>query len=258
MPKFNFSTPSGEQAFERWVMTTIRNEVNSYTRTALAQSLGGEKSTKNSLDNTNLSIIPIGGIIPFGGINLPDQFLWCDGSLVDKSKYRRLYNVLGINRYCTDTSSQFYLPDLKSRFIVGAANVNANVISNSVVANVNTANALTNHSHNTNVGHYHNTGAPNANADGAHSHTFQGATASIARAAGNQAGLAAATHNHAWNNHPGHGHGVNATNTTGARTGGSPNVDVNAFGSSNVDLTHAHSLSIAGIPSSTVNFIIKF
>ena len=52
--------------------------------------------------------IPVGGIITYGGINLPDGWLLCDGAQISQATYPNLFAVVGGT-----------LPDLRSRFIVG-------------------------------------------------------------------------------------------------------------------------------------------
>jgi len=42
MPDFDLTTPAGKQAFQAWLTSVIRNEVNSYARQVLAQSNTGE------------------------------------------------------------------------------------------------------------------------------------------------------------------------------------------------------------------------
>lgn len=42
MPDFDLKTAAGKQAFQHWVTSLIRNEVNSYTRQVLAASNTGE------------------------------------------------------------------------------------------------------------------------------------------------------------------------------------------------------------------------
>lgn len=58
-------------------------------------------------------VMPVGAIIVYGGRKLPEGWLLCDGSPFDQLTYSELYQALGnINT----------VPDLRSRFIVGASN----------------------------------------------------------------------------------------------------------------------------------------
>ena len=54
----------------------------------------------------------------WSGTSIIDGFLFCDGSLKDKTAYPDLFAILG-NTYGTQTSSQFYLPNLQDKFAVG-------------------------------------------------------------------------------------------------------------------------------------------
>jgi len=281
MAGYDLNTAAGQAEFERRMASIIKNEVGSYTRTALSQSLGGVQQTQNNLDNTNLSIVPIGSIIAFGGVTLPNEFLWCDGSLIRKDKYARLFTVLGVDRYGSDTSDEFYLPNLLSRNPRGASSVNANVSLNAVnvlshtgvlnhlQANTNANIAIAdtdlthahNHDHNFNHGHSNN----NAGQGATHNHAFQGATTSISRAAGNQAGLAAATHNHGFTGSTAthtHAHGLNSNNSN-VGAGNSTNANALSNHTHNfVNGVRDHSINDHTVSSfsayQTVNYIIKY
>lgn len=68
--------------------------------------------------------IPIGTILPFAGVNVPEGFLLCDGSEVEIDKYTDLFNVIG-NFYGTPSIGirTFLLPDLRGRFAMGRDNM---------------------------------------------------------------------------------------------------------------------------------------
>jgi hypothetical protein len=51
MRDYDLTTPSGKQAFERFIVELIRNEINSYTRQVLAD----RASAININDGTSLS-----------------------------------------------------------------------------------------------------------------------------------------------------------------------------------------------------------
>lgn len=55
------------------------------------------------------SSLPIATILPFAGNTVPDEFLLCDGSEFDVTKYPDLYSALGRNT----------TPDLRGRFLEG-------------------------------------------------------------------------------------------------------------------------------------------
>ena len=93
----------------------------------LVSNFAGLKSLVDDLSNlasvlkNQAFYVPVGGIIPFGGLsgNVPSGWLVCNGSAVSQSTYSDLYTVLGTNAYGTDAGGNFYLPDLRGRTIVG-------------------------------------------------------------------------------------------------------------------------------------------
>lgn len=70
-------------------------------------------------------LMPIGTILPFGGLTLPDQFLWADGSLISTTTYATLFA-----RYSYTyggSGSNFALPDMRGRTPFGLDNMNNSV-----------------------------------------------------------------------------------------------------------------------------------
>lgn len=69
------------------------------------------------------NVFPTGTIVPFAGKTLPEPNDWdfCDGRKVSKTdpKYKNLYRVIGTIWGGNDIPD-FKLPDLRSRFIMGA------------------------------------------------------------------------------------------------------------------------------------------
>jgi len=70
--------------------------------------------------------VPLGGIIPFAGIESPYGYLLCDGSEVEKAKFSDLFDVIGTT-YNGSTPlvgvNTFRLPDLRGRFPLGRDNM---------------------------------------------------------------------------------------------------------------------------------------
>lgn len=62
--------------------------------------------------------VPIGSLNPFLGATAPYGYLICEGQLVSKATYPELYAICG-DTYGTATATEFYLPDLRGRTIVG-------------------------------------------------------------------------------------------------------------------------------------------
>jgi len=66
--------------------------------------------------------------MPYGGINAPEGWLFCDGSEVLKSDYTTLFNAIGFNFKDSSLLSDegvnsFALPDLRGRFALGLDNM---------------------------------------------------------------------------------------------------------------------------------------
>tara|TARA_B100001113_G_C21114528_1_gene624814 strand:+ start:554 stop:1663 length:1110 start_codon:yes stop_codon:yes gene_type:complete len=75
----------------------------------------GAISSVNTSSPTNVNT---GGIIMWSTANLPDGWLLADGSFVSKTTYAGLWNAIG-STYGTPSASQFYLPNLKDKFVIG-------------------------------------------------------------------------------------------------------------------------------------------
>jgi microcystin-dependent protein len=71
-------------------------------------------------------IMPVGAIIAYGGVKAPPGWMLCNGSFRSIDNYKALYEALGSptaeNRRWSefDVRLAFKVPDLRSRFIVGA------------------------------------------------------------------------------------------------------------------------------------------
>jgi len=65
--------------------------------------------------------VPTGCIEPFGGAssNIPAGFLLCDGSLVSRTQYAKLFEEIGTAWGQGDGATTFNLPDLRGRFLRG-------------------------------------------------------------------------------------------------------------------------------------------
>jgi microcystin-dependent protein len=65
--------------------------------------------------------IPIGTVLEFAGLTLPDKFLWADGSLVAIADEQELFDVIGYSFAAQgpEVEGFFYLPDRKGRVAVG-------------------------------------------------------------------------------------------------------------------------------------------
>jgi microcystin-dependent protein len=71
--------------------------------------------------------VPIGAILPYAGvIGIPDGYLLCDGSEVERDKFSDLYDIIGVTFNGTTALAgynTFRLPDLRGRFPLGKDNM---------------------------------------------------------------------------------------------------------------------------------------
>jgi microcystin-dependent protein len=70
--------------------------------------------------------VPIGAIMPYAGGTIPDGYLLCDGSEVERSKYSDLYDIIGViynGSAALAGVGTFRLPDLRGRFALGKDNM---------------------------------------------------------------------------------------------------------------------------------------
>lgn len=64
-------------------------------------------------------LLPVGSFLWFTSETIPKGFLLCDGSALLKEYYPALYSVLG-STFGEETETEFYLPDMRAKFIRGA------------------------------------------------------------------------------------------------------------------------------------------
>lgn len=87
---------------------------------------GLRKTTKQTFFS-NVATVPVGTILPYGGTNLPDGYLLCDGSEQLISNYPDLFSVIGYTYKALGLLqgvSTFALPDLRGRFPLGKDSMN--------------------------------------------------------------------------------------------------------------------------------------
>ena len=68
----------------------------------------------------NLRLVPAGTVVPFAGMEVPEDWLLCDGREVSRSEYDDLYAAIGTLYGIGDGSTTFNLPDLRGRAPFGA------------------------------------------------------------------------------------------------------------------------------------------
>ena len=63
-------------------------------------------------------VTPIGTIMMYGAERDPEGWMRCDGRLLDRNTYAKLYAVIGLT-YGSTTVSNFRIPDIRERSVVG-------------------------------------------------------------------------------------------------------------------------------------------
>jgi microcystin-dependent protein len=78
----------------------------------------------NSFDPTKV-VQPIGTVVCFVGINIPSDYMLCDGTKLLIAEYSELFKTIGqtFNKSDTDSTLYFNLPDLRGQFVRGLDNV---------------------------------------------------------------------------------------------------------------------------------------
>lgn len=65
-----------------------------------------------------LAAVPIGTMLPYAGGEVPEGFLLCNGASLSRTEYPELFAAIG-DRWGSDSSSTFNLPDTHHRFFEG-------------------------------------------------------------------------------------------------------------------------------------------
>lgn len=130
------------------------------------------------LDGFCVDSLPIGTLQPYLGLKAPNGYLICDGSLISKTMYPELYIICG-SLFGTETSTHFYLPDLRGKTIAGynADDSTLNTIGKLLGAISHTHTSAA-HTH-TVAGHTH-TSAAHRHTSAAHTHSTGNHTLTVA------------------------------------------------------------------------------
>jgi microcystin-dependent protein len=64
-------------------------------------------------------LIPLGGMIDYFGSTAPSNYAFPIGQQISITAYASLYTLFGPNKYGADTSSLFFLPDVRGRVVAG-------------------------------------------------------------------------------------------------------------------------------------------
>ena len=122
--------------------------------------------------------LPVGTVQPFLGLTPPLGYLVCQGQLISKVEYPELYKLCG-STFGTETSTHFYLPDLRGKTIAGydSNDSTMNTIGKLLGQKTHTHTSAA-HTHSV-AGHTH-TSAAHSHSSAAHSHSTGNHTLTIA------------------------------------------------------------------------------
>ena len=96
--------------------TGITNKVESVLNKLLRSTLNVLGLAAKSDDVTEY---PIGGVAPFASTAIPDNFIECDGRVLErKGEFAKLFAVIG-TEWGSTSSSNFAVPDCRRRQIIG-------------------------------------------------------------------------------------------------------------------------------------------
>jgi microcystin-dependent protein len=81
------------------------------------------RSALRSQEMENVIASPIGSIVMYAGSADTEEFYICDGRQLSQTTYADLYAVIGDTYTASPGPTYFRIPDLRSRFVVGACGV---------------------------------------------------------------------------------------------------------------------------------------
>ena len=96
-------------------VTNLETKVAGQPAEILKQVQDIAQGIRTALDKA----IPVGTIAMFGAERDPEGWLRCDGRLLDRNAYAKLFAVIGTTHGFT-SSSNFRLPDIRERSVVGS------------------------------------------------------------------------------------------------------------------------------------------
>jgi microcystin-dependent protein len=132
---FNGQSETGTAIFTTTISETFitnkriaADSHNTDTLLAYQSGVGLVQMPKTTLLN-HVAVVPVGTILPYAGTSVPVGYLLCDGSEVLISQYSVLFGVIQYtykNVVSLQGLATFALPDLRSRFPLGADTMNNN------------------------------------------------------------------------------------------------------------------------------------
>ena len=97
------------------------DEITDGTVVWRVQTVTSQEKAETYTDVQVSAAVPTGCVQAFAGNTLPDGWLLCDGSAVDRTLYAALFNVIGTTYGSGNSSTTFNLPNLTNKFIQGNA-----------------------------------------------------------------------------------------------------------------------------------------
>jgi microcystin-dependent protein len=140
-----------------WILNPNNSITN--TNTGGLELAGPIQFPDGTIQNTAYNPL-IGEIKLYGGLTLPPDYLWCNGSTLNITDFPELFSVIS-NKYGGDGITTFNLPNLQQKFPIGSSNTsNMDIVyknpdgsTNTLVTGGNqqmTTNQLGTHTHNFN------------------------------------------------------------------------------------------------------------
>jgi microcystin-dependent protein len=117
------AAPGTPLACQWWADTT--NDVMKFRNTANDEWIELFQLTDGVIvQPVTVEAVPVGTVVAWPGLTAPTKWHLLDGSVLVRTEYPGLFNVLG-TRYNTggETSAQFRLPDMRGRTVVGRDNM---------------------------------------------------------------------------------------------------------------------------------------
>lgn len=102
-------------------METLDADLNSKIDSTKSELQNSIKSLDTELDNLALTLVPTGAMFPFAGTSAPSGYLFCNGQQVSRTKYSRLFSVIGTLYGIGNGTDTFNLPDYRNRVLQGSS-----------------------------------------------------------------------------------------------------------------------------------------
>lgn len=120
----NFVTTISNTFISDKTLTTTSQTTDELILNRTQGTTGVFKTTVGTIVNA-IAKPPVGSIMMFAGATLPEGWLFCDGSLQNRSTYNKLFTVIGTIYDASVGSAYFRLPDLRGRFPLGKDNMSS-------------------------------------------------------------------------------------------------------------------------------------